>query len=834
MSRRLDGLPDPQRDALSVAFGLSAGSAPERFLVGLAALSLLSDLAQEQPLLCVVDDAQWLDGASAQTLAFVARRLLAERIALVFASRVESAELAGLPELLVEGLEEDDARTLLAATIEGPLDERVRDRIVVETRGNPLALLELPRGLTAAELAAGFGLGAQPLSGRIEQSFQRRIGELPADSRRLLLVAAAEPLGEPARVWGAARLLAIDPGVGAPAAEAGLMDIGQHVRFRHPLVRSAAYRAASPDARRAAHLALADATDRELDPDRRAWHLAEAASEPDEDVAEELERSAGRAHERGGLGAAAAFLERSAELTEDRGRQAMRLLLAAGAYLAAGANHRAQRLLERSVPHLADPAARAQAMRMEGALRFADGRGGETPSLLFDAAIALRDLDLLLARETLMEAFEAAMWAGQLTSSTTLLDVVEAARGMPAPEDDQSVASLLLTGYTERLTTGYAAGVQWWRRAAQAHRKEAGAHQWQGMLWNATGELFDFESHSATARQRVRLVREHGALMNLPVALAGVAWTELLSGRVEAADALVAEAHIIADAIGAPGMPGAEGIMHMCVVCSRGTEPEARRLIKAVGTEAVARGMGLGITLAQYQLTILELGHGRYEDARIAALKVFAEDPMYIGSIALPDAVEATVRAGDMEGAHAALARLEERALASQTPWGLGLLARARALVAADEDAEGLYEEALEQLGRSGVLRDLSRSRLLYGEWLRRERRRRDARAQLREAHDVLQAMGATAFAHRAEVELLATGERARARVSENRDQLTPQEHQVAELAAEGESNAAIAAQLFISPHTVAYHLRKVFNKLSVTSRTQLAAAIRGPVGADA
>jgi DNA-binding CsgD family transcriptional regulator len=829
--KRLDDLPGPQRDALGAAFGLTASAAPERFLVGLAALSLLSNIAQEQPLLCVVDDAQWLDSASAQTFAFVARRLLAERVAFVIATRASSDDYAGLPELEIGGLDDDDARALLSSVLEAPLDDRVRDLIVEGTGGNPLALLELPRGLSVAELSAGFAVpAAEPLVGRIEQSFRRRLQALPADSRRLLLIASAEPLADPERVWGAARLLGVGTEAARPASEAGLMDIDTSVRFRHPLVRSAAYHAATAQERQEVHSALASATNAELEPDRRAWHLAEAAAGVDEDVAAELERSAGRAHERGGLAAAAAFLERAAELTPDRRHRAYRLLLAAGAYLAAGAHGRAQSLLEQSTPDLDDPTSRAQAMRIEGAIRFADGRGGETPSLLFGAATALREIDALQAREVLMEAFEAAMWAGPLTSGTTLLDVAEAARSIPAPSEDSSAASLMLTGYTERLTNGYPAAVEWWRRAVRAHARESRSQQWQGMLWNATGELLDFESHATTARQRVRLVRDDGALTSLPVALDGLAWVELLSGRVGAADALVDEAHAIAAAIGAPDMPGAEGILRMSVKCWRGSEPDARRSIDAVTADAVARGQGLGITLAQFQLAILELGHARYEDARIAALNVFADDPMYIGSLSLPDAVEAAVRSGDGKAARAALERLSDRALATQTPWALGLLARARALMAPDEDAEPLYAEALDHLGRSGVLTDVARSRLVYGEWLRRQRRRRDARVQLRQAHEMLQAMGAGAFAHRAEVELLATGERARARVDQTRDQLTPQERQVAQLAAEGESNAEIAAQLFISPHTVAYHLRKVFNKLSVSSRNQLAKALGEPL----
>lgn len=830
---RLDALPEPQRDALGAVFGLTARAAPERFLVGLAALSLLSNVALEQPLLCVVDDAQWLDSASTQAFAFVARRLLAERVAFVIATRAGSDDFTGLPQLQVAGLDDEDARALLSSVLSGPLDDRTRDRIVEETRGNPLALLELPRGLSVAELSAGFVVPAPAsLVGRIEQSFQRRLQALTADSRRLLLIASAESLADPELVWRAAQLLGVATDAARPLSEAGLMDIDTVVRFRHPLVRSAAYHAATASERRHAHNALASATDAEIEPDRRAWHLAAAAAGADEDIASELERSAGRAQERGGLAAAAAFLERAAELTPDRRRRALRLLLAAGASLAAGAHGRAQSLLEQSKPGLEDPVSRAQALRIEGAIRFVDGRGGDTPSLLFAAAMALREIDGRQAREVLMEAFEAAMWAGSLTSGTTLLDVAEAAQSIPAPSDDDATASLMLTGYTQRLTNGYPAAVEWWQKAVRAHAHEARSQQWQGMLWNATGELLDFESHATTARQRVRLVREDGALANLPVALDGLAWVELLSGRVDAADALVDEAHAIAAAIGTPDMPGAEGILRMSVTCWRGAEPDARRSIDAVTADATARGQGLGITLAQFVLAILALAHGRYEEALDAALNVFADDPMYIGSLSLPDAVEAAVRVGDTEAAQAAMARLSERALAAQTPWALGLLARARALAAPDEDAEPLYEEALDHLGRSGVLTALARSRLVYGEWLRRQRRRRDARVHLRQAHDMLQAMGAGAFAHRAEVELLATGERARARVSETRDLLTPQERHVAQLAADGESNAGIAAQLFISPHTVAYHLRKVFNKLGVSSRNQLAGALGEPLQA--
>ena len=824
MLDHLDRLPEPQQAALGAAFGLSEGIAPERFLVGLACLSLLSAVAEEQPLLCVIDDAQWLDRASAQALAFLARRLLADPIAIIFATRVVTEQLAGLPELVVGGLDDDDARRLLASTVSGPIDARVRDRIIRETGGNPLALLELPRGLTPAQLAVGFGLPeAQPLARRIEQSFRRRAEDLPPETRRLLLVAAVEQAGDALTVWRAASRLGIDADAAEAAATAGLMDIGSEVKFRHPLVRSAIYRAASSQDRREVHMALADATDRENDSDRRAWHIAEATLAPDEDVAAELERCAGRAQERGGIAAAAAFLERSAQLTPDPHHRALRLLLAAAGQVTAGDIGRAQALLEQSVPNLADPGARAQALHLEGAIRFFDGRGADTPGLLLDAARGLAEVDLGLARETLLEALESAMWAGGLSTGPMMLDVAREARGMPAAADDAGMASLLLSGYTERLTNSYADGVEWWRRAASVPCDLASI-RFQGMLWNATGELMDLELHSMAGRERVRLAREHGALAWLPVSLSCLAWSERLAGRIEAAESLTAEAVEIGAAIGTPATHGAQELIHLGMLCWRGSD-DARPTAEAVIAEGVARGQGLTTTIAHCVLATLELGLGRYEEARVHALKVFDEDPPYVASMSLADVVEATSRSGDGEAARAALARLTDRALATGTPWALGLLARARALLQDSDSAEDLYAESIDHLARSGVATELARSRLLYGEWLRRRRRRRDARTQLRTALEMFEAMGGGAFARRTSVELQATGERARVRVDETRDQLTPQEVQIAQLAANGETNADIAAQLFISPHTVAYHLRKVYGKLGVTSRGQLAAA---------
>jgi len=828
MLDRLDRLPEPQRAAIGTAFGLSGGAPPGQLLIGLATLSLFADASREQSLLCVIDDAQWLDRASAQALAFVARRLLADPVAVLFATRGPSQELAGLPELSLRGLDDDAARALLASVIPGPLDERVHRRIVTETRGNPLALLELPRGRTPAELALGFGVpDAMPLSGRIEEHYRQRIDELPEETQRLLLIAALAPLGEPARVRRAGQVLGVGAGAAEPAAMAGLLEA--NLQFHHPLVRSAVYRAATAEQRRCVHLALAEVTDPEADPDHRAWHLAQAATGPDEDVAEELERSASRAQQRGGRAAAAVLLERSAELTPERQRRALRLLLAAHAQLMAGSTDRAHELLDQSVPNLDDAPLRAQAMRMEGVIRFSDGRGGETPSLLFQAAMGLKDTDPRLAREVLMEAFEAAMWAGRLTSGTTPLAVADAARDMPAPDGDEHLGSLLLTAYTLRLTDSYASAVEGWRRAIAAYGKELRGQpelKWDGLVWNSAGELLEFEAYYATAREWARVSREQGALATLPGALSALAWCEVLAGRIEGAEALVAEAEEIARATGAPATPGASEILKLGILCWRGDERKVRPVADSVAAEAVARGQGLGVTIVEYLLTILELGLARYEEARVHALRVFEEDVLWFGTSALADAAEAALRSGDEDAARAALDRLNERANASRTPWALGLLARAHALFASDETADALYRESLDHLGHSGLVTELARTHLLYGEWLRRLRRRRDARLHLRAAHQMFQAIGASAFAHRARVELLATGEHARVRAPETRDQLTPQEQQIARLAAEGESNAEIAAQLFISPHTVAYHLHKVFGKLDVSSRNQLSRAL--------
>jgi hypothetical protein len=444
---RLDQLPGPQRDALATTFGLSAGAVPDRLLVGLAVLSLLSEVAEERPLVCVVDDAQWLDRASAQVLAFVARRLRVESVAMVFAAREPSEEFTGLPQVLVQGLGDADARALVASVIPQRLDERIVEQFLAEARGNPLALLELPKGSTRSQLPGGFVLsGALSLVGRIEQSFLERLEALPDDSQRLLLVAAAEPTGDPTLVWRAAERLGITGAGLEPAESAGLIEIDSRVRFRHPLARSAVYRAATPQQRRWVHQALAEASDAQLDPDRRAWHLAEATSRPDEDVAAELERAASRAQARGGLAATAAFLERAASLTSEPPRRAERALAAAQAKYEAGVLDEALALLGTAEAGAVDNAQHARVPLLRAQIAFASRRGRDAPALLLEAARGLEAVDPDRARATYLEALEAARFAGRLGGGADAVDVSRAALAGPASRRPPRPTDLLLQG----------------------------------------------------------------------------------------------------------------------------------------------------------------------------------------------------------------------------------------------------------------------------------------------------------------------------------------------------------------------------------------------------
>jgi DNA-binding CsgD family transcriptional regulator len=822
----LDQLPVPQREALRTAFGMSAGPAPDRFMIGLAVLSLLSQAAAKRPLLCLVDDHQWLDRASAQTLAFAARRLGSESLGLVFGTRDPGGDLAGLPELQVPELPEAEARELLDAALTGPIDTRVRDRIIAETRGNPLALLELPRGLTPEELAGGFGLpGALPLAGSIEENFRRRFDALPAETRRLLLLAAADPSGDPGLVWRAAARLGIAAEAGVAATDAGLAEFGTRLLFRHPLARSAVYQSAPAQDRQQAHRALAEATDPELDPDRRAWHRAQAAPGPDEDVAAELVRSAGRARARGGLTAAAAFLERAAMLTLDPVSRAERSLAAAEAKSQAGAFSAALGLLAvAEAGPLTDPQ-RAHADLARAQLAFITSRGTEAPPLLLKAARRLRDTDPGLSRATYLDALSAGIFTGRLAGpGSGILDVARAATEAPPPPGAPRAPDFLLDGLTAHYNEGYSAGVPLLRRAVNEFGDNMSAEEEIRWLWlacvAAAVRVWDDDGWDALSARHVRLARDTGALSELPLALTSRAFLQLFSGQLGGAALLTDEVQAVKEATKTGLAPyGALGL-----AAFRGEEVRARALIEATMEDVTLRGEGVGITFAQWANATLNNGLGRYDRAAAAALHS-CDYPDDLGSLiwTLPELIEAAVRSGLTEAATWAGDRFDEVTGASDTDWAAGLRARSRALLSEGDAAEDGYRESIKRLGRTRLRVDLARSHLLYGEWLRRERRRADARDELRTAHGMLEAIGMAGFAERARRELQSTGESARKRSRTVQHQaLTAQELQVARLARDGLSNSEIGTRLFISAHTVQYHLRKVFAKLTITSRSQL------------
>jgi DNA-binding CsgD family transcriptional regulator len=833
MLGHLEQLPGPQRDALRTAFGISAGPAPDRFLVALAVLSLLSEVAGERPLVCVIDDQQWLDKASAQALGFAARRLAAEPVGLVFAARVPGEELAGLPELAVEGLAEGDARALLDSALTGPLDARVRDQIVAEAGGNPLALLELPRGMTPGELAGGFGLpGAGSLTGRIEDSFRRRLDALPVPARQLLLLAAADPSGDPSLVWRAAGRLGLPVQEAAvPAAEAGLAEFGARVRFRHPLVRSVAYRSASFPERQQVHGALAEATDPAADPDRRAWHRAQAAAGPDEEVAAELERCAGRAQARGGLAAAAAFLERAVRLTADPARLVERTLAAAQASVQAGAFDQALGLLVMTEAWPLDEFAAARVDLLRGLVAFASGLSSDAPSLLLKAARRLELLNLALARETYLDAWGAALAIGHVAAGD-MAEISRAARALPrAP--DPGPAELLLDGLALLITDGLAAAAPALRHAASAFASDR-IPVGDGLRWGWLATvppllLWDDNGWRAIVAGQVRLARNAGALETLPLHLATAGIITAWSGAFGEAAVLIAESEAVCEATGAR-IPSYAAL---ALAGLRGRQAEAVPLLEATINAAQAAGQGLTVTAARWMAAVLDNGLGRYDEAREAARQA-AGDPsgLYVSTWALPELIEAAVRSGNMPMAGDALERLADTTQAGGTDFGLGIEARSRALVSEGQAAEGLYREAIDRLGRTKLRPELARAHLLYGEWLRRENRRADAREQLHTAHGMFDEIGMEAFAERARRELAATGETARKRPAtatvEASQVLTAQEAQVAQLARDGLSNPEIGARLFISSHTVQYHLGKVFTKLGISSRGQLHRVLPG------
>ncbi|MGV9308751.1 ATP-binding protein [Nonomuraea sp. NPDC003727] len=826
-------LPGPQRDALETAFGLLRAAPPDRFLVGLAALTLLAESAADRPVLAVCDDAQWMDRESLEVLAFVARRLYADGIVLLFGVRDGDpalACLAGLDELHVAGLPDDEALALLDSSLGAEIDRVIVRRCLEETGGNPLAIRELGRGLAAGELAEpGFG---EPLSldRRLEARFLRQVGDLDSLTQQVLLVAAADPTGDPALVRQAVAHLSAAPPAGIEAAveraERGeFLASNPGTHFRHPLIRSAVYGGAAASRRRQAHAALAAVTDPVRDADRHAWHLAAAADGPSEAVAAELEASAERARERGGHLAQAAFLRRAAELTPPGPQRNGRLLAACAAALTAGAPHRGEELLELLTPDLGVAALDAYAMRLRGFLNVMLGREGAV-ALLLQAAQVLAGPDPRAARDTLLEAFDAAIVVARVGPGMSAERVARAALRAPAVPGEPTIADVLLAAHATMVAVGYREAVPLMRQGLLAMQAE-GAENGDAARWFLLGavlalDLWDIDALGDCSRRFSAAARRQGALRMLQAGAHGSATHALLCGRFAASEAHFAEFMDVAAAIGADlRFAGTSDVM---LHAWRG---DRERTLAAVAIQAgpdAERPGGLQVQLARAALVLLELGHCRYAEAQAAGEAGYAADPPHYGGGVLPDLVEAAVRNNDTAVAERALARLSERAEASGTPWALGVLARSRALLA---DDERLYREALALLERTPLATEVARTHLLYGEWLRRRNRRLDAREQLRTAHERFVAMGAAAFAERARMELAATGEQARVRTPSARYDLTPQELRVARLAAGGTTNQEIAAELFISASTVEYHLRKVFRKLGVTSRRHLGDALR-------
>ncbi|MFD1523740.1 ATP-binding protein [Pseudonocardia yunnanensis] len=834
MLGQVERLPGPHREALSTAFGLSGGPAPDRFRVGLAVLDLLAEMARERPLVCIVDDVQWLDSASVQALTFVARRLGLESVAVVVAVRAPAdvPELDGLPELAVTGLPDEEARELLNAALVWPVDEQVRDRIVAETRGNPLALVELSRGLVQGELAGGFGpVSTATLPSRIEERFRQELGQLGVDTQRYLLVAAAEPPGEPLLVWRAAQRLQIGMVAKAAAIRAGLVEIGERVLFRHPLERWVVYRAASTEDRRSAHRVLAEATDPEVDPDRRAWHAAQAAPEPDEDVAAELERSAGRAQGRGGLAAVAAFLERAAELTSEPACRAGRALAAAQAKQQAGLPGAALGLASVAEAGPLTPLQLAQADLLHARIAF-DVRCSDALPLLLRAAGELRSSDVRLSRETYLEALSTAMVAGPTSGGTSLQEVAEAARSAPPAETPPRPVDLLLDGLVARFTDGHAAGMPLVCdafRALREHICEEDALRWHWLACRSASLVWDFEIWDVFTADFVRLARDAGALAVLTEAMSSRIPVQTLAGELEAAASLGKELDSVTEAIAGPPVPYAASLI--AAWCGR--EEEVRRLNEIATAEGQRRGYAIGLTITGWAKALLSNSLGRYDDALAAARQVGEQHPEEVGMptwASEVELIEAATRSGKPEQAVASLERITETTRAGGTDWGLGMAARSRALMTDGPAAEDVYCEAIDRLARAGVRSELARAHLVYGEWLRREQRRTDARRHLRTAYEMFAAMGAEAFARRAARELEASGEPAPRHTADTSSELTAQEMQVVRLVREGLTNSEIAARLFLSPRTIEWHMTNIFGKLQITSRRQLRRSSSGGV----
>ncbi|WP_433561006.1 AAA family ATPase [Nocardia sp. CA-151230] len=817
-------LPEPQRQALQVVFGDTAGPPPDKFMVGLAVLGLLAEAATEQPLVCLVDDVQWLDETSGQVLSFVARRLVAESVLMVCAVREPAGQklLAGIPTLTLEGLAEEDAQTLLGTLLPGRLDQLVRDRIIAETRGNPLALVELSKGGRAG-LMGGFALPNIRI-GELEDLYVRRIRALPEPTRQLLLLAAADPTGDATLLWRAAQALGLGPDTAEAAEQDQFVEIGALIRFRHPLIRSAAYAAGSAEARRAVHLALADATDAQMDAERRVWHRAAAAAGPDEEVAAALEEAAARVEIRGGAAASAALLQRSVALTADPGQRAERALAAAYAHLNAGSFEAVLALLAEAEADARDDLQRARAELLRGLTERAARSGREAPVALLRAARQLEPLDIRLARHTYLDAWGAALVAGGLAERGGDLEEVSRAACAAPPDPAGPVpGDHLIAGLSRLVTDGTSTAAPMLRRAVTEFldtRMPVDQFLHCGMLVaNAALSLWDYEAWDAASSRHVSLARAAGALAPLAIALNANRVVALWRGDVDRARELGLEEQTVKEVTGTRRASYGD----LFLLAYQGNAAEAVPVFAAAAAEAAARGEGLGQQITDRAAALLHLGLGRYAEASAAAVRAAAGNLGPFTAQALPDLVEAAARSDRPDLAQGALDRLAAYAEVPDSDWAAGLLARSRALVGGREED---YAEAIERLARTRLRFELARARLLYGEWLRRERRRADARDHLKVAFEEFVAMGADGFAERTRHELLATGEKVRKRTVDTLDELTPQEEQIARMARDGKTNPEIGAELYISARTVEWHLRKVFGKLAISSRRELGGAL--------
>jgi DNA-binding CsgD family transcriptional regulator len=831
MADWLDRLPPGQRDAVGGALGLGSKRAPDGFLVALGVLGLLSEVARDQPLLCIVDDAQWLDRASMQALAFTARRLLAESVALVFAARIPDADTSvgvepvGVPELSIQGLADHEAEALLRSVLPGPWDERVLRRFLAESRGNPLALMELPKVSTPVELAGGFGLpSSHPVEDRIQKAFVRRIDGLPEEAREFLLAAAVDPTGEPALLRRAAGKLGLAPEAVADAEATGLVEIGDRVWFFHPMVRSAVYWAASPEQRRGIHRVLADVTDAVADPDRRAWHAAHGAPGPDESVASELVRSAGRAETRGGIAATAAFLARAVELTPDPARRQDRALAAARASHEAGNPDLALRLLSLAETGFVDERRRGEVDLTRARIAFTSDRGSEAPGLLLKAAGQLAAHDVALARDTYLEVVNAAIFAGPQAYDDGQYEAAKASRTVATPQPPRPT-DLLLDGLAVRIIEGHTVAVPDLRRALRAFTEpDLPAEEELRWLWlicvTAVG-LWDYETMSVLAERHLALAREAGQATALPFALTMRCVVHVLDGELSDGASLAEEAQTVAEAVGtAAPIYGA-----LFVAAWRGREEECIDLSRRADEGVENRGEGVGPMVSRWARALLYNGLGRYEEAAEAAdmvSRAYSQLEMGIPVWSLVEYIEASAKLGTPGQAAEALEQLTELTRANGTDWAVGIEARSYALFSEEPKAESHFLKAIEALGRTRLRGEAARSHLVYGEWLRARGRRDASREQLRISHDQFTFLGMHGFAQRAARELSAAGDTVHRYAEINESALTPKEAQIVRLVREGLTNPEIGARLLSSPRTVEWHLGKIFGKIGVTSRRQL------------